>query len=255
METLIKAAAKGLVLPPGTLILLLVIGLLLLARGKKSGTWIIFLGVISLYALSTPLASYYLAREVETVPPLVTENLDIQSIGAIVILGGGRRSEAPEYQGKDTVSDPTLVRLRYGAELHRRFGLPVLVSGGSVFGDRIPVGVLMEEALRRDFGVKEVWVEDQSVNTYENAQLSKQLLEERGIDHVILVTQAFHMPRSLEAFKQAGLKVTAAPTDFTAIRRPSPVFLDFVPRAGALDSASRNLHELIGQLWYRWRHY
>ena len=47
-----------------------------------------------------------------------------------MILGGGLRRSAPEYGG-DTLGRLTLERLRYGAMLAKRTGLPVMVSGGT----------------------------------------------------------------------------------------------------------------------------
>ena len=58
---------------------------------------------------------------------------EIEHPMAIVILGGGVRRHAAEYGG-DTLGQLTLERVRYGARVARLTGLPVLVSGGSVFG-------------------------------------------------------------------------------------------------------------------------
>ena len=62
---------------------------------------------------------------------------EAQRAGAIVVLGGGRYDEAPEY-GDDTISLAGLRRVRYAAVLQRRTGLPVLVSGGSVYAEPLP---------------------------------------------------------------------------------------------------------------------
>ena len=56
---------------------------------------------------------------------------------AIVILGGGTYFHAPEYAGQDTISDATLIRLRYGAKLQRETGKPILVTGGKPLGNSI----------------------------------------------------------------------------------------------------------------------
>jgi uncharacterized SAM-binding protein YcdF (DUF218 family) len=59
-----------------------------------------------------------------------------------------------------------------------------------------------------------VWLESASRNTYENAVYSRHILEQNGIRRIILVTSAFHMPRSVALFEHQGLEVIPAPTDF-----------------------------------------
>lgn len=255
MEILFKAVAKGLLLPPGSLIILLLIGMVLHARRNALGGFFIFLSTLLLFCLSTPFVSYHLAAGVETVVPLDVDDVNEQDHGAIVILGGGRRSNALEYDGEDTVSDGTLVRLRYGAELHRRFGLPVLVTGGTVFSDGASEASLMAAVLKDNYGIVEPWIEDQSADTYQNATLSWAFLEARSIDSVLLVTHASHMPRAMEAFTHAGFKVTPAPMGFTTGRAPTPVPMDFLPNAKAFLASTMSLYELLGRLWYALRHY
>lgn len=169
---------------------------------------------------------------------------------AIVILGGGRKSSAPEYSGVDTVSKFTLERLRYGAWLQRRTGLPVLVSGGSPLSENIPEAHLMKAVLENDFHVPVQWIEDKSHTTFENATFSQTLLAQANIQHIYLVTHAWHMPRSIDVFKQAGLTITPAPTAFA-----TPSLLErggyaWIPAARALEVSNLALHEMAGRVWY-----
>jgi uncharacterized SAM-binding protein YcdF (DUF218 family) len=54
----------------------------------------------------------------------------------------------------------------------------------------------------------EILIEKDSRNTLENAQFSKKLLEAKGLPPpYLLITSAFHMRRSLQTFKNAGLNV------------------------------------------------
>ena len=59
-----------------------------------------------------------LVAPLERTPPVTREALQGFDPEAIVVLGGGRRAHAPEYEG-ETVSPATLERMRYGARLHR----------------------------------------------------------------------------------------------------------------------------------------
>lgn len=172
-----------------------------------------------------------------------------QSPEAIVILSAGIYQAAPEYEG-DTVDALTLERLRYGARLQRRSGLPILVTGGLFRHATQPLATLMREALVEDFGVPVRWVEGRALTTHENAEQSAAMLRAEGIKTIYLVTHAAHMLRSQEAFEQAGLAVVPAATVFTSIN-PDVSLRDMVPRTTSLARSFYALHELVGRLWYR----
>ena len=168
---------------------------------------------------------------------------------AIVILGGdvARISEAPFARS----GFMTLDRLRAGAALHRRTGLPILVTGGTVQRDRPPVATFMAASLREDFQVPVEWVEDASADTWQNATLSADILKKQGIRSVYVVTQGWHMRRAILAFRHAGLIVTGAPT---SIEPPiDPNVSDFLPHVSAWQWSYFALHEWIGCAWYAFR--
>jgi uncharacterized SAM-binding protein YcdF (DUF218 family) len=253
MELYFTKFLKSLVFPPGGLLLLWLIGLILLKRNARLARGVLWGGLVIAYLLSTPLFSTLLLETVETYPALTRAQIEQSPARAIVVLSAGRYHDAAEYGGDDTVGDNTLVRIRYGAYLQRLTGLPMLVSGGHVLdseGDSL--AEVMARSLREDFGIKEVWLEDESRNTEENARFSQALLAQKGIDHVFLVTQAFHMPRAVAIFEQMGLKVTPAPTQFDSVTGVS--LFDLLPDAGAVEDSYYALHELVGRLWYAVRY-
>ena len=61
------------------------------------------IALLSLYLLSTSLVSQKLAAQIEVYPAFDLENADVGRSGAIVILGSGLNSDAPEYGAADTV--------------------------------------------------------------------------------------------------------------------------------------------------------
>jgi len=166
---------------------------------------------------------------------------------AIVVLGGGIIRDSSEY-GSDTVNAPTLERLRYAASLHRRTGLPILVSGGRPIDSRLSEADTMRDSLAADFNAPPRWVEGDSLNTRENAERAQALLAADSIRRVYLVTHAWHMPRARRAFEAVGLEVVAAPTGYTSIT-PSP--LAWVPSGQALRHTHLAMREWLGQAWYR----
>ena len=245
-------ALTALLLPPGLLLLVLAAGYALRHTRPRAAAMLTGVGLVSLYALSMPLTARLLleqwegtARESTAAPVQVAADAR-----AIIVLGGGKNYDAPEYGG-DTVLGTTLVRLRYAAHLHRQTRLPVLVSGGSPEGSTATEAQAMRQVLEREFGVPVRWAEDGSANTLDNARLSYQMLAAEKIRTVYLVTHAWHMPRARLAFEHAGFRVIAAPTAFTTGYRITVP--DVLPDARALRDSALFFHEVLGMLWYRVR--
>jgi uncharacterized SAM-binding protein YcdF (DUF218 family) len=166
-----------------------------------------------------------------------------------VILGGGRSFAAPEDGNRDQPGAQTLVRLRHGARLQRLTGLPVMVSGGAPDRGGESEAAVMARALSEDFKIPVRWIEDTSENTAQNAAHAATILREAGIDRVLIVTDAMHMPRAMQIFSKTGLAAIPAPTDFRS-RKPLSA-ADFIPSAGSLQTSHYALHEWIGMAWYR----
>ena len=167
-----------------------------------------------------------------------------------MILSADAVSYAPEL-GRPTVGRLTLERLRYGAVVARATELPVLVTGGASRPGIPSRAALMREVLEGELGVSVRWVESGSGDTLGNARASRDLLDAEGIERVLLVTHAWHMPRAAAAFESTGLAVVPAPTAFRDW--PEPRFSTIVPSARSLQESSWALHEWLGRLWYALR--
>lgn len=238
---------------PGIVIVLATLGLLLQKRWRYLGTTLLWISVIALVVFSLPITGRALLESLEesAVPLASVEDAVAAHAGAIVVLGGGRAADQPQYAG-DTVSSSTLERLRYAARLQRATGLPLLVTGGSVFGERTSEAELMQQTLTRDFNVPVTWVESRSHNTFENAIFTRAILEAAGKKKILLVTDASHMPRALWVFRHAGMDPIMAPTNFTGGGKRT--LLDFLPSSQGLNLSDRALHERLGLMWYRLRY-
>jgi uncharacterized SAM-binding protein YcdF (DUF218 family) len=238
-------------LPPLSLLLLLALGIILLYRRHKLAKPLILAAFGLLWIASTP----YFAEgalhllEAQTTPLNISRLDGHHQADAIVILGGGTYFRAPEYAGQDTISDAALVRLRYGAELQRETGKPILVTGGKPLGNSVSEAQQMRLSLEQDFHVPVRWTEDASDNTFENAYHSFRILQQAGIRRIYLVTHAWHMPRAAAVFRRAGFEVIEAPTAFTTRYRTD--LLTFLPHAESLEDSKVFIHEVIGLLWYR----
>jgi len=239
---------NALVLPPLTLYLGAALGLLLVRAGRKRlGWWVFAASAVTLVLLSTPLVAALLLRPLEVRTPLDPAKVP-PGADAIVVLGGGMEASSPEY-GRGSLDAMSLERTRYGAFLARATGLPLLTSGGVLREGADAVGVEMARVLTEELGVDVRWVEDRARNTWENAERTRALTAADGVDHVLVVSHAWHLPRALWCFEQHGLEATPAPT------RIEPAFeLElgaFVPSAKGLRDSSHAVHELLGLVAYR----
>ena len=238
----LKALLKALILPPTGSLIVSAIGLGLLRRYPRVGRSLAFVGLLSLLVLSMPAISDLLRQSVGGSAPLDLDGA--KSAQAIVILGGGTRRNAPEYGG-DTLGLLTLERVRYGARVARITGLPVLVSGGSVFGGEAEAK-LMQQSLMREFGVGVRWAEDRSRDTHENAVRSAAILRAEGIQRVVLVAHDFDMRRATAEFAAAGIDVIAAPTGTPT--HEAGGWLDYVPGIAGLLGSYYALYEILANL-------
>lgn len=244
---------KSLLTPPGILILMLIVGFLLV-RGVL-GRLFLFTATALLLLMSLPGVATRLIEPLEPYPALGTAMAPIPSEAqAIVVLGAGRSNGALEYGG-DTVDDASLRRVRYGAILYRRTGLPVYVTGGSPPPEAPPVGALMADVLRDDYSVPVTAVESASQTTWENAAYLAPMLARQPISHILLVSDAWHLPRAVEVFEATGLIVTPAPTGFVHASgwMPNPTYRDWLPSARAFYLSYLAIHEHLGRVWYQIR--
>lgn len=238
-----KKIITALILPPTSLIIVAAAGLLLMRRFARTGLTLVWASLALLLTLSLPVVSGGLLRIASPYATLQLDDAQIQDARAIVILGGGRR-HAPEYGG-ETISSLALERVRYGAKLARELNLPILVTGGVAYGHGESEAALMAQALSRSFSIEAKWIEGRSRDTHENARFSSTLLEREGIDRVILVTQDFHMRRSITEFNAVGLSALPAPVTYVPDRRTRSL-PEQLPNAGALMNSALAIHELLG---------
>lgn len=244
------------VFPLGLIALLLVLALV----WRRARRLAIALALIILWVGSSRYVAYALVRSLETryPPPAAMPQAD-----AIVVLGGGTRGSDPPRPMTEV--NEAGDRLLYGAKLyHDGAAEVILVTGGSIEW-LTPEGVGPEandmSAIMNLLGVprEAVWLEARSRNTYENALYSREMLDEAGMNVIILVTSAMHMPRSVPLFEAQGLRVIPAPTDFLVSDAewrhlwrggPTVTIINLMPNVEYLTYTTRVLKEYIGLLVY-----
>lgn len=246
-------ALSQLLLPPGGLFLLGLIGLFY--RRRIWGRALLALSLVLLYVLATEPVRNALLQPLEFRYPALAVSQVSQQGAAIVLLGGGIYERAPEFGGTDQLEKDALLRTAFAAELARRTGLPIYASGsGDLHGGTEAEGEIMRRWLIK-WGVApaQVEVEKLARNTWENAVNTKAMLAQRGINKVVLVTSAWHMPRAVYSFAAQGLQVIPAPCAYLTSFRPFDM-RSFLPHWHTLADSGDALHEYLGYLWYRLRY-
>ncbi len=231
-------------MPPTIFIVGCLAGALIGLVLPRMGTVVVLTSSILLYLFATPAVSDFLTDELVMSVPT---SPDLAGAQAIVVLGG-------DYKYGDGILVPdsvgllTFERLEAAARLYRRLRLPVVVTGGPADASDVSLAKLMREDLQEDFSIPVEWVEGRSRTTYENALYTADLIKPANISTVIVVTQAWHMPRALWSFNRVGLHALPfSPPE--AIR--SIDLQDFLPSARALHQSFYAVHEIIGLAYYR----
>lgn len=244
------------VFPLGLALLILIVAAVI-RRGRRVA---ILAAVVLLWAASSRYVAYALIRSLETQYPPAAEGI---LADAIVVLGGGTRADDPPRPIVEI--NEAGDRLLYGAKLFRDGAADVvLVTGGSIewltpeeVGPEANAMVSMLTFL--GVPAEAVWLEAGSRNTYENALFSKRMLAEAGMDEVLLVTSAMHMPRSMRLFEAQGLRVTPAPTDYLVSDAewrhlwrggPTATLINLLPNVEYLTYTTRAIKEYIGIFVY-----
>lgn len=235
--------AYSFILPPGIFVILLLGMVVWLWKSSRRPAVVLLAVSLLLYLSMTPVVSDLLIGSLErqyTQPSAVEGDV-------IVILGGGATSGTPDLDGQGNMSGPAANRLLAAARLYRQTGLPVIFSGGQVYADS---GNEADIARRQLIGLgipaEDILPENRSLNTEQNAVNTAALMQEHGFSRPVLVTSAFHMPRSMVQFEHAGLTPQAFPVDYQASRPMSIYFNKFTPFAGAVSTTGLALKEYLG---------
>lgn len=149
--------------------------------------------------------------------------ISLQRPYAIVVLGGGLTRDK---QKNIVVNKYTEQRLKTTVDVAKNYKLPILLSGVEA--------PYMQKWLKNK-GIKADLLEKKSMNTCENSRFSSLLLQKKGgAPTVILITDAYHMPRTRRLFADDGIAtipmVAPMPTDLTTWQ-PSRINYDHSRRA------------------------
>lgn len=206
------------------------------------------LAVVALFLASWEPAAWLLSRCLEgRYPP---RGYPTGDAGAIVVLASAVYPPSPPMPDPRAGAD-TYERCQYAAWLFKHWKpLPILASGGGGFVDSPPYAFAMREALERE-GVpaSSIWVEDRSRTTHENAAYSAAILRQKGIQRIVLVTDAYHMLRADACFRKESFAVIPAACGYRTYStfRLANLLPGWEPIAWNEDA----VHESVGLAWYK----
>jgi len=254
-----KPVLSSLLLPPVPLLLLTLLGARLILWRRSWGWLMVGLATAGIWLSACSAVGEWLQSALLSPPPALPaervaslrRDMSARSSVAVVVLGGGREARAPEY-GVASLSPLALERLRFGIWLGRQTGAPLMFSGG--LGHAAEPGAseadVAAEIAAREFGRPLRWIESRSRDTRENAQFAAAVLKDNKVEHLVLVTHGWHMPRAMRAFRDAATRVGAtwelvpAPMGLASrIERPT---LRWVPSAEGFLLVRAVLREKVG---------
>jgi uncharacterized SAM-binding protein YcdF (DUF218 family) len=248
MLTELKPYLTAVVLPPASLLILIVVGSLLIKSNARLARRIILSCVAALWLLSTNGFSVWLHDLVIPKYPTVSaEVLKEKSVQAVVVLGAGVVTGLPG--GDQQMSRTSLERLRLGAQLSRQTGLPLAFSGGAGWGARdnsVYEAEVADAVLLNAFGMRLNFKESSSRDTRQNAANSWELLSNHGINRIALVTHTSHMPRASLEFKGVGFEVVEATVGQPTLSNET--ILGWLPAASNLELNLSVVRELLAVL-------
>ncbi len=249
------------VYPLGVSAILISLGFIFIKRIQFSRS-VFFAALLVLFIGGNRWFSYTLARSLEWQYLPDNHNLTAE---AIVVLGGGTESDLSPRQAVEVNSAGD--RMIHAADLYHKGAAPIIIlSGGNIDWmesvEKSPAADMRQIMLKLGVPDSAMILQPKSQNTREDALYSAEILKERGITRILLVTSAMHMPRSVGLFTRQGLETIPSPADFTVTedgwqRVMNPNFetflINIIPNSSALGLTTTVMKEYLGIMMYRWQ--
>jgi uncharacterized SAM-binding protein YcdF (DUF218 family) len=241
--------------PSNVLTTLVVLGaLLLFTRWSRGGRRMVVLAALGLLVCGVSPLGVWLARPLENRFPVQAQ--DMAPPTGILVLGGSIDQLTTAARGGQVTLTAAPGRITEAVALARRYPQARLVfTGGSAALLRASAIDEAQSAAKlfAELGIapERITVERESRNTHENAVLTRAIVQPKPGERWVLVTSAWHMPRSVGIFRQAGWEVIAYPTDFETRGTDREIWRPILPVSRGLDLVDRMAREWLGLLAYR----
>jgi uncharacterized SAM-binding protein YcdF (DUF218 family) len=203
--------------PTNALVLLgLFAALLMFTRFLRPARWLALTSALGLIAAGFSPLPYALMRPLEDrfARPDISAGFD-----GMIVLGGAIGSSRGLPSLNDAAArmtdSATLALSHPGAMLAFTGGDAGLLEGPGAGEARTEAEAAAAFFTGLRIAPARLILEDRSRNTHENAIFLKPLLPEKPGARWLLITSAWHMPRAVGVFRQAGIAVIPYPVDYT----------------------------------------
>lgn len=212
--------------------------------------WVLVGATLWCWIFSTPAIANAWLRDLEDRYP--DANPQAQDPNALIFVLGSGSVNKRNGRWEIELDTPGWERTIAAIRLWRKTGGEILFAGGSTPDGSASGGQVMADvALAAGVPREAIRVETKSASTYENVLFSRDLLAQRGDEHVWLVTSAMHMPRAMAVAAKLGLHPHPAPCDRQGFDIQH--WYAWLPHSTGPAMFGPVLHERIGLLVYRLR--
>jgi uncharacterized SAM-binding protein YcdF (DUF218 family) len=242
----------ALLAPANMVFILIALGLLMGLKWGEAGRFFVITGFSVLFILGfLPMGQnllYRLEKQGARPSPMPAH------IDGILVLGGAIETRASEISGHPEFNDGA-ERILSAMELARHHpDAKIVFSGGSgllIHNERRESQDIALFLKNMGFDTRNVIYEDQSRNTFENIRNTMNLVQPGPRETWLLVTSAYHMPRSMAVARKLGWGgILPYSVDYRSPGRYVlwPTKFDVLDN---LDAADLSLREMAGYLAYR----
>jgi uncharacterized SAM-binding protein YcdF (DUF218 family) len=184
---------------PGLFIVILIGGGLIVLKKNRVGLFSILVG-LSIYLVSIPIVGNNIIASVESHVKYRAKKGD-----CIILLGGGISEGIEDLTGIGIPHPDVLERIVEARRIWHRLKIPVIISGGSVYGGTPEADVVKRYLIELGIPKRYILCEKKSRDTVENAQLIKLRMQREKLTRGILITSSYHIKRAHLIFAGEGL--------------------------------------------------
>ncbi len=207
--------------PSAFVIFLILAGLLLKkTRFQRWGRRFIVIGIVGFLAIAfSPLGRQLMIPLEDRFPQIKAENpiAEAAQPDGIIVLGGTIHMRVSDQRGVPSIVSGA-ERIFEAVKIARKYPSAriILVGGPNTVGDNPTADSTVVKKMMIDLGIEPARLETEtrSRNTWQNAEMAKQLAKPKKGETWWLITSAYHMPRAIGCFRAAAWPVTAYPVDY-----------------------------------------
>lgn len=253
MLSIIQGIFLQFVNPLALVSVVLFLSLFLIMKKPKTAIWLIVIALMIIAVLGNTFFAAFLTRSVEWryMPRQIMEPTD-----AILLMADGTLLAQTPRQRVEVEEEAD--RALYSAMYYQQELAPVIIVSGNASRAGSTKTLLLE------LGVPEeaIILQDQAANLRQDVSRSLEIIREREIKSVILVTSALKMDRTMLLLSGAGLTITPAPTDYQVTQsgwqhmtdwKWQHVITNLMPTSAAMEQSSQALWEYFSLAFYRLR--